>query len=259
MRILVTFALPAEFAAWRRRCRFSRVPRLPTSLDFGRCPMFQTRRGDAEILVVLTGIGPVRARRATRYALQSAPDVCISSGLAGAAKETYKRGEVLVASHVVETRGKQVFDCHLPLIERAVACGARLVDRFITSPSVVVSAAAKQALAVLGDAVEMESAGVLAAAHAANVPAAAIRVVSDDARQDLPIDFNRVLNGKGNVRPVRLLSSIAAEPASFRGLLQLAGESRRASATLADFLDQYIVNLAAQKERVLAAAAGADA
>ena len=201
----------------------------------------------------------MRARRAARYALQSAPDVCISSGLAGAAKEIYKRGEVLAAAHVAETRGKRVFSCHVPLVERAVACGARLVDRFITSPNVVVSAVAKQALGVMGDAVEMESSGVLAAAHAANVPAAAIRVVSDDSGQDLPIDFNRVLNAKGAVRPVRLLSSIAAEPASLRGLLQLAGDSRRASAALADFLDQYVVSLAAQKDRVLAVAGAVDA
>lgn len=257
MRILVTFAVPAEFGSWRRRHKFLRIPNMPVGLDLARCPVFRTRMGETEILVALTGIGSVRARRATRYALQSAPDVCISSGLAGAVKETYARGEVLAAAQVAETRGKHVFRSDAALVERAAACGARRVERFLTSPSVLISVAAKRELAAQGDAVEMESAGVMAAASAENIPAVAIRVISDDAGQDLPLDFNRVLTAKGKVRPVRLLSSIAAEPGSLRGLLQLAGDSRRAASALAEFLDRYIADLVEQKnEQVAVAGAG---
>jgi adenosylhomocysteine nucleosidase len=244
MRVLITFAVPAEFASWKKRHRFSRRANMPAGLDLARCPMFQTRVGKTEVLVALTGIGPIRARRATRYALQASPDVCISSGLAGALKDDYRRGDLLAAAQVAESRGKRVFSCDPDLVERAGACGARLVGRFLTNPTVVGSSKGKRALASLADAVEMESAGVLAAAHAVNIPAAAVRVISDDASQDLPVDFNRVLTGKGKVRPVRLLSSIAAEPASLRGLLQLAGDSRRASAVLAEFLDAYVADLA---------------
>ena len=247
MRILVTFAVAAEFASWRRRHKFQRVPNLPAGLDLARCPVYRARIGGAETYVALTGIGPVRARRAARYALQSDPDVCISSGLAGALKDIYTRGELLAAAEVNETRGKHVFRAETALLERAVACGARSVERFLTNPSVVTSASAKRGLGAQGDAVEMESAGVLAAAAAADVPAVAIRVISDDAGQDLPLDFNRVLTTKGKVRPVRLLQSIAAEPASLRGLLQLAGDSRRASSLLADFLDRYVADLAEQR------------
>jgi adenosylhomocysteine nucleosidase len=256
MRVLVTFAVAPEFAAWRRRHPFVRVPNMPLGLEMARCPVYRKALGETEILVALTGIGAVRARRATRYALQSAPDVCISSGLAGALKETYSRGEVLAGAQVAELPGKNVVRCDPALLERAGACGARLVERFLTSPNVVTSAAAKMALGGQGDAVEMESAGVLAAASAANIPAVAIRVISDDAGQDLPVDFNRVLNAKGKLRPVRLLSSIAAEPARLRGLLQLAGDSRKASSALGEFLDRYIADLAARgNER--AAIAGA--
>ncbi len=256
MKILVTFAVPTEFASWRRRHRFTRLPNLPAGLDITRCPMFRTRMGDTEIVVALTGMGPVRARRAARYALQCAPDVCISSGLAGAVKEKYSRGDVLVATQVGEAHGKRVFPSDPGLVERATACGATVVERFLTSPSVIVSATAKRALAAHGDAVEMESAGVLAAATAVNIPAVAIRVVSDDAGQDLPLDLNRVLNAKGKVRPVRLLSSIAAKPGSLRGLLQLAGDSRRALAGLTAFLERYTADLAEARDGY-AAMAGA--
>lgn len=244
MRVLVTFAVPTEFAGWRRRHRFVREPNMLLGLEMARCPVYRKGVGETEILAALTGIGAVRARRAARYALQSAPEICISSGLAGAVKEIYSRGEVLAASQVAETPGKNLVRCDPALIERAAACGARVVERFLTSPSVVTTAAEKRALGAQGDAVEMESAGVLAAASAANIPAVAIRVISDDAGQDLPVDFNRVLNAKGNVRPVRLLGSIAAGPERIRGLLQLAGDSRRASAKLAEFLDRYIADLA---------------
>ncbi|HUJ40432.1 MAG TPA: hypothetical protein VLW54_07790 [Candidatus Acidoferrales bacterium] len=244
MRVLVTFAVAPEFASWRRRHKFLRLPSLPAGLDLARCPVFRARIGETETLVALTGIGPVRARRAARYALQAAPDVCISSGLAGALKDGYTRGELLAAAQVTETRGKHVFRADSVLLDRAVASGARTVQRFLTNPAVVTSSSAKRELGAQGDAVEMESAGVLAAAAAAEIPAIAVRVISDDAGQDLPLDFNRVLTVKGKVRPVRLLSSIAAEPASLRGLLQLAGDSRRASTVLADFLDRYIPDLA---------------
>jgi len=259
MRILVTFAVPTEFAAWKKRHKFSGMRTLPTGLDLKPCPMHHTHIGKTEVVVALTGIGPVRARRAARYALQCGPDLCISSGLAGALREGYARGDILAASNVTEARGKRTFTSHAPLVVRAGACGARVVERFLTSPTVVLSSKAKKALGAQGDAVEMESLGILAAAHGANTPAVAIRVISDDADQDLPVDFNHVLNGKGKVRPVRLLSSIAAEPASLRGLLQLASDSKRASAGLADFLDAYVADLAEQanSRKLVAAGAGA--
>lgn len=257
MRVLVTFAVPTEFAAWRKRHHFVRHPNLPLGMDLARCPIFRKALGETEVLVALTGIGAVRARRATRYALQAAPDVCISSGLAGGLKEIYTRGEVLAAAQVSEAHGKNLVRCDPALVERAVACGARLVEKFLTNLSVVTSAAEKKVLAAEGDAVEMESAGVLAAASAANIPAVAVRVISDDAAQDLPLDFNRVLSVKGKVRPVRLLSSIAAKPAKIRGLLQLADDSRKASAALAEFLDRYIADLVEQRiEQAAVAGAG---
>jgi len=256
MRVLVTFALPTEFAFWRKLHKFSRMRALPAGRDVERCPMFQARAAESDVIVALTGMGPVQARRAARYALQCAPDVCISSGLAGAVKERYQPGDVLAAVQVSEVRGKRVFPCEPALVDRATSCGAHMVERFLTSPTVVVSARAKQALSALGDAVEMESASVLAAASAVNIPAIAIRVVSDGASQDLPLDLNRVFSARGSVRPIRLLGSLAAEPGSLPGLLKLAGATRRAASGLAEFLDRYIAALAENGSRRTAAGGG---
>jgi adenosylhomocysteine nucleosidase len=249
VRILVTFAHPAEFAPWKRRHKFSRLRELPAGHDLVRCPIFEARIGGAEVIAALTGMGPVQARRAARFALQPAPDVCISSGLAGAVTENHHRGDVLAALQVGEARGKRVVHSDPGLVEAAAACGARVARRFLTSPAIVVSAGAKKALSDQGDAVEMESLAVLSAASTVNVPSVAIRVVSDDADEDLPLDLNRVLSAKGGVHPVRLLGSVAREPSSLPGLLRLAGNSRRAATELALFLDRYVEYLAQQSAR----------
>src|SRR2546426_6844680 len=56
MRILVTFAVHAEFALWRRMRRFRRT-------RWATRPAYVTQIDGAEIGVVLTGVGPQRARQ----------------------------------------------------------------------------------------------------------------------------------------------------------------------------------------------------
>jgi len=79
VKVLVTFAVETEFAPWRRLRDFHR-----TSLD--AIPVYEGRLGAAELRVVLTGIGPRHATGIVRAVLSDAPDLCISSGLAGALK-----------------------------------------------------------------------------------------------------------------------------------------------------------------------------
>jgi histone H3/H4 len=50
---------------------------------------------------------------------------------------------------------------------------------------------------------------------------------------------------------------IAADPAKLRGLLQLAAESRKAAATLAEFLERYIADLAESRNEHAAFAGAA--
>src|SRR3989442_6482169 len=78
MRILVTFAVHAEFALWRRMRRFRRT-------RWATRPAYVTQIDGAEIGVVLTGVGPQRARQAAFEVMMAEPvDICVSTGLAGA-------------------------------------------------------------------------------------------------------------------------------------------------------------------------------
>ena len=64
---------------------------------------------------------------------------------------------------------------------------------------VIVGAAAKGELGRVADVVEMESGDVLFEANAFGARVIAVRGISDTWDEDLPIDFNRVLTGEGNV------------------------------------------------------------
>jgi adenosylhomocysteine nucleosidase len=105
---------------------------------------------------------------------------------------------------------------------------------------VVSTAVEKEALGASGDAVDMESVYIFAAASQREIPAVAIRAVSDGVESDLPLDFDRTFNERGAVSVPRVLRQIAARPHRIGGLLRLAHESGRAAAALAAFLDVYV-------------------
>ena len=77
MKILVTFAVASEFAAWRRQHDFRQIAHEPFAL-------FVSEVAGNAVRVVLTGMGTAAATEATCWALTSPADLCISSGFAGA-------------------------------------------------------------------------------------------------------------------------------------------------------------------------------
>src|SRR5690348_13760413 len=90
MKILVTFAVPTEFAAWRRRHDFR-------ELSCDPFPLYAAEIGGSATRVLLTGIGADAAAAAMRWALTSPVDLCISSGFAGALGPETRVGDVLAA------------------------------------------------------------------------------------------------------------------------------------------------------------------
>lgn len=239
MKTLVTFAVAAEFAAWRRQRGFRLIARQPFEL-------YAAEVAGNPVRALLTGIGAEAATRAMSWALSSPTDLCISSGFAGALRSPLELGEVL-AARVVRRAGRElaVAGDH-ELVEAACDAGARRVERFLTSEKLVVDAIEKSALAGEADAVEMESFVILAEAARHGVRAVSVRAISDAADSSLPYDFDRVRDVRGRISMTAMLFELARQPHRIPALLRLARDCRLAAGRLAVFLDAYLALLSAR-------------
>src|SRR5579863_1147035 len=128
MKILVTFAVRAEFAPWQRRRNFMRLP--------GEWPVFEAMFGNARVRAILTGMGQEHALAAARSSLAYRPDICISTGLAGALRSEYRPGDILAARLVSEVGEPLAVASHRELLLAAVDCGARQIECLATSKTV---------------------------------------------------------------------------------------------------------------------------
>ena len=237
MRILVTFAVDAEFAPWRKRRRFEKLSR--ADMD-----CYSTTVADAEINVLLTGIGGKKAWVESTKALWDADvDLCISSGLAGGLRPEHRPGEILAAESVYAAESKTLVSCNSALLDVAASCGAKIVKCFHSADHVVVRAEEKCRLGLKADAVEMESGDVLYEAAAFGAKGIAVRGISDAAEADLPLDFNRVTTDAGDVSMARVLGQVALNPGTVPSLIRFGQQSRLAAEKLAAFLDRYIQRL----------------
>jgi adenosylhomocysteine nucleosidase len=232
MKILVTFAVAAEFAPWQRRRNFRRLT--------GTGSRFEAEFGAARVRAVLTGVGQVHALEAVRRALSERPEICISTGLAGALAGCYRPGDLLAARLVSELGEPVAVASHRELLSMARDYGARQIDRLATSPVLVARPEQKQAYASQADAVDMESYTILAEAARCGVPAVAIRAISDTANFVVPYDFGAALDAQGQIRVSRVVGQMLRHPSGFPALIALARNCRFAARRLADFLDVYV-------------------
>lgn len=238
MRFLVTFALGVEFAPWRRRGGFE-----PNGA-IGGSRAYRMRQGAIEVAAVLTSAGAENASRVVAQAMKGNTfDLVISSGLAGGLRDMHRPGNVLVGRKVRRLDDGREFVSPAEWVERAKRLGAQEAV-FVTSAQVAGSSREKRSLGAEADAVEMESFAVLEQAAASGVPGVVIRAISDPVEAELPVDFNRVFDARGRVRPTRLAGELVHKPSAVVGLVRLARESRNASAILGEFLDRYVKSAA---------------
>src|SRR5260221_2264816 len=127
MKVLVTFAVEAEFAPWRKLRQFSQS-------NLGDIRAFSAQMRDGELIVLLTGVGGRRAwAEATRVIWDGNVDICISSGLAGALREEHRPGDVLAAKAVHATNRKKVIPSDLARLELPTPSAAQVAtDSFIS-------------------------------------------------------------------------------------------------------------------------------
>ena len=236
MRVLVTFAVEAEFAPWRKLRALRH-----TSLD--GLDVYQAQIGRASVDFAVTGMGLDNARCAAEKAMSVDHTICIAAGFAGSLKSDHRVGDVLVARAVQQIGTSKTLECSRSLYTAAFLDQAVAAKMFLTTQEVVTTAEEKQRLSPFGDAVDMESFAILSVAKQKNLPAVAIRVVSDRFDEDMPVDIGTTVDEKGRVTMGGICRYIAYHPLQLPALIRLGRKSRTAAEALAHFLEAYIKKL----------------
>jgi hypothetical protein len=96
--------------------------------------------------------------------------------------------------------------------------------------------------------VDMESFEIVKEALAWGARSVVVRAISDSAAEDLPIDFNRTLTKDKQVSVAKVFVELLRNPFALPGLLRFGKQSRQAAERLANFLDAYVQQIAANRE-----------
>jgi nucleoside phosphorylase len=185
----------------------------------------------AHTRVLITGMGPRNAERSVREALAArSPTRVLTCGFAGGLNPDLAVGTVLFEAD-------EGFDAASGLR----AAGAR-PGRFHCADRVAVLATEKRALrATTGaDAVEMESGVIRALCRERGIPGATVRVISDAAEDDLPLDFNLLMDPAGRIPQARVFVELLKQPWRVPRVIRLGLRTQHAARRLAAVLSEAL-------------------
>lgn len=184
--------------------------------------------------VLVTGMGPDAARRAAGRALEARrPDVVLTAGFAGGLNPDLPGGLVLA----------ETSDAWLAA---ALSAAGLRTATLHGSDRVATTRAEKAELRrrTGADAVEMESSVIRELCRQRGVPAATVRVISDAANEDLPIDFNELMTPDGGLRLGGLIARVLLNPGRIPGLMRLQRATASAARALGPALESVLRELA---------------
>ncbi len=151
----------------------------------------------------------------------------VSVGYCGALRGSLQRNDIVIATHINHRIVRA------PMVQRPFVPGPVASD-----DHVVVSANEKSRLASSGAiAAEMEADALCRRAEEWGVPFYCVRVVTDTADEDFPLDFNRLRDADGRFSRSRILLAALRRPGSLvPALLTFDRRCRSASAALGEFI-----------------------
>ena len=201
-------------------------------------PFRKIADGKPDISVLIVGIGRQNAGKSVRTFLAGVkgapPELVITCGFAGGLNPDLKIGDVVYEAPEPSTFNPQ------PLT-RLTAAGARAA-KFFCADRIATTVAEKSTLrAETGaDVVEMESAAIHAVCRERGIPCVTVRVISDTAHEDLPLDFNALAKPDKSLDFGKLFFAIAKSPGKIGALMQLQKKTSHAANRLAAVLEKVI-------------------
>ena len=240
-------------------------------------PLYNLIGERSELQILLTGIGQRNAGKAFGKALaEQSPKLVLTCGFAGGLNPELAAGSVVFSVdenltspmnppptppregiRISDARGQfpswegsgvgsevQKFAIQPDrLASVLLAAGARPA-RFQRVERVVATATEKRALRQQtgADAVEMESGVIRATCGRRNIASATVRVICDAANQDLPLDFNFLMDAEQELSYAKLALALARSPRKICALLELQKQTQAAAERLAEVLAKVLAN-----------------
>ncbi|HSY19171.1 MAG TPA: hypothetical protein VK815_12590 [Candidatus Acidoferrales bacterium] len=215
MRTLVCFALKEEAGAFRK-----------------------IAAGKSDVFILIVGIGRANAERSIReFLTANSPDLVLTCGFAGGLNPDLKIGDVAFDIPIE----KQSEPPYVGYCEKLMAAGAKPA-KFFCADRIATTVAEKQKVraATGADVVEMESAAIQAVCAGRNIPCVTVRVISDTAHEDLPLDFNALAKPDKSIDFGKLAWAIARSPGKIGALMALQKKTNFAAGQLAAVLQKII-------------------
>jgi nucleoside phosphorylase len=155
----------------------------------------------------------------------------LTCGFAGGLNPDLKLGDVVFEVRNPESKVRS----------QLLAAGARPA-KFFCADRIATTVAEKRKLRneTGADAVEMESAAIHIVCAERGIPCATVRVISDTANEDLPLDFNALSKPDKSLDFSKLFLTVAKSPGKIGVLMELQKKSKFAAEKLAEVLAKLI-------------------
>mgnify|MGYP006276121233 CR=1 FL=1 len=230
----IVFAMPIEADG------FASLARESVDFQAAGVTIHEGLVADRRVAWCVGGAGSVAAARATRLLVDGhRPAVVITAGFAGGLDPALPRGAVVRPRRAVSRATG-------PTIELTAGQGETGDLTIVSVDRVVTTAAAKRDLETATGAslVDMETYAVAAAARDAGLPCAAVRVISDDASQDLPREIASLVQPQSGMRRLgAALGAIGRRPRAALDMWQLWEHAVVDGRTLANTLEDVVRRL----------------
>ena len=184
---------------------------------------------------VANGPGVKNARAAVQAVCsKETPSAMVSVGYVGALDPALEVGQIFLARRVKRIGEKVDYQGELPAFPNAEGLAQ---GTLLTIDRVAQTRQEKGMLRQSGaDAVDMEAYAVAGEAAKRGVPFYCVRVVSDHANTDFPVDFNRARRPDGTFAGWKILAQAGFSSSRWQRLLDLKRDADLASQRLAEFL-----------------------
>jgi adenosylhomocysteine nucleosidase len=206
-------------------------------------PIIEGEHNGKIVAIAIAGPGRAAARRATELLIAGhRPSRIISAGFAGALNPTLNRNDLALPGEILDVDGGR-----FPIVQLdSLGADIRHVEgRLLTVDRLILDSAEKAELhrTTQADMVDMESSAVAAVCVERLIPFLAMRVISDDARTDLPREVAALLVRSGSYRVGAAVRAIWNRPSSLKDFWTLHERALEAADRLAKFIMRCLDDL----------------